>query len=55
MSKSKRKQENNDFWNDCINEALIYKNPEKNLNKNQKLKNISINTSNNYINKRKKK
>ena len=54
MSKSKRKQENNDFWNDCLNENNTYINPIKGPNKNQKIKNISINTSNNYMNKRKK-
>lgn len=45
MSKSKSKQQdNNDFWNDCLNEKIIdLKIP--------KLKNIEINTNNNYTNK----
>ena len=54
MSKFKKKQENNDFWNDCLKESIIYNNPAKDHKKNQKLKNISINTNNNYANKRKK-
>ena len=54
MSKSKKKQENNDFWNDCLKETIIYNNPKKDYNKNQKLKNISISTNNSFMNKRKK-
>jgi hypothetical protein len=46
MSKSKQKkqQDNNDFWNDCLNEKIIDL-------KNTKLRNIEINTNNNYSNK----
>jgi hypothetical protein len=56
MSKSKKKQENNDFWNDCLKESISYNVPKGSRQKTNKIKNIKINTNYNYnyFNKRKK-
>lgn len=54
MSKSKKKPESNDFWNDCLKETVIYSNPPNNNQKSQKFKNIKINTNNNYTGKMKR-
>ena len=43
MHESKKRQENNDFWNDCIKDSITY-----NLKNNQ---NLSINTNTTYNNK----
>ena len=51
MSKSKKKQENNDFWNDCLKETIQYSIPKTTKQKTHKKKNIKININNNYIGK----
>lgn len=55
MSKSKKNQEKDDFWSDCLKENITYNNPSINDNKRpQKFNNIKINTNNNYLNKGKR-
>ena len=49
MSNTKKKQDNNDFWNDCLKENITYNKSLYNNEKSPKINNIKINNNiNNY-------
>jgi hypothetical protein len=54
MSNSKKDYEPNDFWNDCLNENIIYNDPTNN-GQIKKIKNVKISSISNYSTKGKRK